>query len=134
MDAVIEPEHLKKGCVVCDVARPRDVSQRVHKERDDVLVIDGGVVEIPGEPRWEFSIGLPDNLTLACVAETMVLALEGRWEPFTIGRTIPIERITEIAQFASKHGFRLGGLRSFEKVLSKEHIRQIREKARLVVG
>jgi len=132
MDAVIEPEHLKPGCVVCDVARPRDVSERVHKERDDVLVIDGGIVEIPGEPKWEFSIGLPANLTLACVAETMLLALEGRLEPFTLGRDIRPERILEMAAIAAKHGFRLAGLRSFERQISEEQIRQVREKARQV--
>ncbi len=132
MDAVIEPEHLKSGCVVCDVARPRDVSERVHKERDDVLVIDGGIVEVPGEPKWEFSIGLPDKLTLACVAETMLLALEGRLEPFTLGRDILPERILEIATIAAKHGFRLAGLRSFERQISKEQIRQVRERARQV--
>lgn len=132
MDAVIEPEHLKPGSVVCDVARPRDVSERVHKERNDVLVIDGGIVEIPGEPKWEFSIGLPDKLTLACVAETMLLALEGRLEPFTIGRDIRPERILEIAAIAAKHGFKLAGLRSFERKISEEQIRQVRERARQV--
>ncbi|KAB2854854.1 MAG: shikimate dehydrogenase, partial [Anaerolineae bacterium] len=29
--AIIEPEHIKPGAVVCDVARPRDVSWRVHQ-------------------------------------------------------------------------------------------------------
>ncbi|MCS7192808.1 MAG: shikimate dehydrogenase [Armatimonadetes bacterium] len=133
IDAVIEPEHLKSGCVVCDVARPRDVSERVRKERDDVLVIDGGIVEVPGQPRWEFSIGLPDNLTLACVAETMLLALEGRLEPFTVGRDIRLEQILEIANIASKHGFKLSGLRSFEHQISQEQILQIREKAKQAV-
>ncbi|MDW8027920.1 MAG: shikimate dehydrogenase [Armatimonadota bacterium] len=133
IDAVIEPEHLKSGCVVCDVARPRDVSERVRKERDDVLVIDGGIVEVPGQPKWEFSIGLPDNLTLACVAETMLLALEGRLEPFTVGRDIRLEQILEIANIASKHGFKLSGLRSFEHQISQEQILQIREKAKRAV-
>src|SRR4051812_38531827 len=45
--AIIEPQHLKPGAVVCDVARPRDVSKRVAAERDDVLVIEGGMVEVP---------------------------------------------------------------------------------------
>lgn len=134
MDAVIEPEHLKSGCVVCDVARPRDVSERVRKERDDVLVIDGGIVEIPGKPSWEFSIGLPDNLTLACVAETMILALEGRLEPFTLGRNIRPESVVEIAALAAKHGFRLGGLRGFEQILTNEHIQRVREKARALAS
>src|SRR5690606_35374671 len=42
--AIIHPEHIKPGAVVCDVARPRDVSWRVHEMRDDVLVIEGGMV------------------------------------------------------------------------------------------
>src|SRR5690606_25423200 len=46
--AVIEPRHLKPGAVVLDVARPRDVSRRVAEQRDDVLVIEGGMVEVPG--------------------------------------------------------------------------------------
>ncbi|MFA0750276.1 MAG: hypothetical protein SLRJCFUN_000679 [Candidatus Fervidibacter sp.] len=131
MDAVIEPEHLKPGCVVCDVARPRDVSERVRKERDDVLVIDGGIVRIPGEPHWEFSIGLPEDRTLACVAETMLLALEGRLEPFTLGRNISVERVLEIATMAMRHGFRVDGFRSFERLLSADEVAQIRQRARV---
>ena len=50
-DAVILPEMLKKGAVVVDVARPRDVSVRVAKERNDVLVIEGGLIQIPGQMR-----------------------------------------------------------------------------------
>lgn len=38
---VIHPEHLQPGSVVCDVARPRDVSAMVAAVRDDILVIDG---------------------------------------------------------------------------------------------
>jgi len=131
MDAVIEPEHLKPGCVVCDVARPRDVSERVRKERDDVLVIDGGIVRIPGEPHWEFSIGLPEDRTLACIAETMLLALEGRLEPFTLGRDIPIGRVLEIAAMAARHGFCVDGFRSFERLLSPDDVIRIRQRAKV---
>src|SRR5262249_20888025 len=38
LEAVIEPADLRPGAVVCDVARPRDVSARVAAERKDVLV------------------------------------------------------------------------------------------------
>src|SRR5690606_11367720 len=38
---LIFPEDLKVGAVVCDVARPRDVSKRVVETRPDVLVIEG---------------------------------------------------------------------------------------------
>lgn len=38
---VIRPEFLQPGSVICDVARPRDVSAMVAASRDDILVIDG---------------------------------------------------------------------------------------------
>src|SRR5439155_2561911 len=38
-DVLIEPEDLRPGAVVCDVARPRNVSRLVYERRDDVLVI-----------------------------------------------------------------------------------------------
>jgi predicted amino acid dehydrogenase len=34
---LIFPEDLKIGAIICDVARPRDVSKRVVDERNDVL-------------------------------------------------------------------------------------------------
>jgi hypothetical protein len=40
----------------------------------------------------------------------------------------------EIASIASKHGFKLAGLRSFERQLSEEQIRQVRERARQVAA
>ena len=41
LDFIIEPEYLKPGAVVCDVARPRNVSREVADKRNDVLVIEG---------------------------------------------------------------------------------------------
>jgi predicted amino acid dehydrogenase len=42
------PNTCSPGSVVCDVARPRDVSAMVAAVRDDILVIDGGMVDVPG--------------------------------------------------------------------------------------
>jgi fatty aldehyde-generating acyl-ACP reductase len=56
---VIQPEYLQPGSVVCDVARPRDVSNRVAAVRDDVLVIDGGMVDTPGKVNFNFDFGFP---------------------------------------------------------------------------
>jgi predicted amino acid dehydrogenase len=90
VDAVIQPEHLKRGAVVCDVARPRDVSVRVAKERDDVLVIEGGVVAVPGDVDFRFSFGFPAKTAYACMSETMLLALDGRYESFTLGKEVSV--------------------------------------------
>lgn len=127
--AVIEPHHLKPGAVVCDVARPRDVSKQVAALRDDVLVIEGGMVEVPGPVDFHFNFGFPPRMAFACMAETMALALEGRYEDYTIGKDISIAQAQEIDGIAARHGFKLGGFRSFEHEVSAETINKVRERA-----
>ena len=107
---IIQPGHLKHGAVICDVAIPSDVSPRVAVEREDVLVFEGGVVNIPGEVNFHFDFGLPSGKAYACMAETMVLALEGRYENYSIGKQMRVERVHEIARLARKHGFELAEL------------------------
>jgi len=128
--AVIEPQHLKPGAVVLDVARPRDVSRRVVAERNDVLVIEGGMVEVPGEHLdFHFDFGFPPRKSYACMAETMALALEGRYEDYTIGKDISVARVDEIGSIAQRHGFKLSGFRSFEAEVSPAAINEVKERA-----
>lgn len=137
VDAVILPEHIKRGAVVCDVARPRDVSVRVARERSDVLVIEGGVVAVPGamrlprsdRPDTQFSFGFPAGTAYACMSETMMLALEGRYENFTLGKDVSAAQVDETTRLAEKHGFQLAGFRSFEHAVDREEIARIRRNA-----
>ncbi len=126
---VLRPEHLRSGSVVCDVARPRDVSAMVAAARDDILVIDGGMVDIPGPVNFHFDFGFPEGKAYACMAETMALALEGRFEDYTLGKDISRARVEEIAAIAKKHGFRLSGFRSFEKEVTQAQIETVRRNA-----
>ena len=120
---------LKPGAVVCDVARPRDVSKRAASLRDDVLVIEGGIVDVPGEADFGFNFGFPPRTSYACMAETMLLALEKRFESFTLGRDLSVEQVDEITRLAEKHGFKLSGFRSFERPVTAEEIANIRRNA-----
>ncbi|GAB4575331.1 MAG: polysaccharide biosynthesis protein [Anaerolineae bacterium] len=130
LHAVIEPRHLKPGAVVCDVARPRDVSKQVAAERDDVLVIEGGMVEVPGDVDFHFDFGFPPRMAYACMAETMALALEGRYEDYSLGKQISRAQVREISDIAARHGFRLGYFRSFERgPVTEAHIAHVREQA-----
>ncbi|RPH62585.1 MAG: shikimate dehydrogenase [Chloroflexi bacterium] len=127
---IIHPEHLRPGAVVCDVARPRDVSVMVAAARNDILVIDGGMVDVPGPVDFHFNFGFPPGKAFACMAETMALTLEGRLEDYTLGKDITRARVEEIAAIANKHGFRLSGFRSFERAVTPEQIEIVRENAR----
>ena len=128
-EAVIDVLDLKPGAVVCDVARPRDVSKRAAALRKDVLVIEGGVVDVPGDVEFGFNFGFPPRTSYACMAETMLLALEKRFEPFTLGRDLSVAQVDEITRLADKHGFKVSGFRSFERALTDEEIALIRQEA-----
>lgn len=131
---VVLPEHLKPGAVVCDVARPRDVSVRVAKERPDVLVIEGGVVTVPGsDVDFHFDFGFPKRTAYACMSETIMLALDDRPECFTLGKDVTVEQVDETQRLAAKHGFSLSGFRSFEREVDEASIQRARN-ARLMAG
>lgn len=128
-DAIIEPEHLKPGAVVLDVAQPRDVDERVAQVRDDVLVIDGGIIRLPGRPQFNLDFGVPSGHSLACMAETILLALENRYEPFTLGPDVSVEQVDEITRLARKHGFEVAGIRSFHRAIDEGAFARIRQNA-----
>lgn len=123
---IIQPHHLKRGAIVVDVARPRDVSTRVATERPDVLVIEGGVVSVPGDVDFGITFGFPPKTAYACMSETMMLALEDRPESFTLGKDVSVEQVEETIRLANKHGFKLSGFRSFETSVTEESIQRAR--------
>jgi len=133
---IIEPEFLRPGSVVCELSLPHDVSRRVAQERPDVLVIEGGNLRVPGNMRWdrvrepgEFSLGLPRGTALACMSETMLLALENRPESYTLGRGIDLAKVREIDALAERAGFTLSDMRAFDKVIGPERIAATRAAA-----
>ena len=129
-EELLSPDDCRPGAVVCDVARPRNVSAAFGDRRDDVLVMDGGVIAIPGE-RCDFGMdfGFPPRTAEACIAETIILALEGRWEALTLGRDISADRVREIAALGRKHGLRVAGFRRFERAIPDVYVDSIRARA-----
>lgn len=119
---VIDVMKLKPGCVICDVATPPDVTEEDARLRPDVLVIEAGEIQLPGNPDVGFDIGLPKGVVHACMAEPALLAMEGRFESFTLGHNIEIERVKEIYRMFKKHGVKLAGLRSFGQYVTDEDI------------
>jgi predicted amino acid dehydrogenase len=126
LDAIIKPHHLRQGAVVCDVARPRDISRQVAEQRPDILVIEGGMVQVPGSVDFGFNFGFPPKMAYACMAETMALTLEQRYESFTLGKDIKLSQVLTIDKIAQEHGFKLSGFRSFERAITKTEINKIK--------
>ncbi len=117
---ILDIAKCKPGAVICDVARPPDIGPREAALRPDVLVIESGEVMIPGDIDFGYDIGLPPKTAYACLGETALLAMEGRFESYTVGRGISMDRVKEIYRLFKKHHFRLAGLRSFGRHLTDE--------------
>ena len=130
LHGIIQPEYPKPGSVICDVALPHDVCREVATLRQDVLVIEGGLVQIPGVVDFGYDFGYPEGVALACMSETILLALEKRYENYSLGRKISVEKIEEIGKLAKKHGFKLAGFRSFDRSIGEAEIKQICYKVR----
>ncbi len=134
---ILDIMKVKPGCVITDVARPLDLPPEEVAKRPDVLVIESGEIELPTQVRGMKSIGLPNNVIYACLAETIVLALEGRFEVFTIGRDTEWEKVKEIYKLGLKHGMKLSAISGVKGVYSDEDIAKVVElakKARLTWG
>ncbi|WP_408955466.1 saccharopine dehydrogenase NADP-binding domain-containing protein [Natroniella sp. ANB-PHB2] len=126
IESLIDINLLKSGAVVCDVARPRDVARQVKLQRNDVLVIDGGIVEVPGQVEFNFEFGFPPNTAYACMAETMILALSKKYENYSLGSELDVEKVLTISQLATEHGFKLASLRSMEREISLQEVSRMR--------
>ncbi len=126
---VLDIMKVKSGCVICDVSRPFDIKEEDAIRRPDVLVIASGEVTLPGDNvDMNIDIGLEGNIVYACLAETALLAMDGKYESFTLSRNINYEKVIEIDRMAREHGVRLsqimghsGFITDAEFDLCKEH-------------
>jgi len=123
--SVIDIMKVKPGCVITDVARPLDLSSEDVAKRPDVLVIESGEILLPGDNVELKDIGLPPRVAYACLAETIVLALEGRYEIFTIGRDIEWQKVKEIYKMGIKHGMKLAAISGVNGVFSDADIAEV---------
>jgi len=127
---ILDITKVKPGCVITDVARPLDLPPEEVAKRPDVLVIESGEIELPSKCKGLRNIGLPPNVIYACLAETITLALEGRFEVFTIGRDTEWEKVKEIYKLGLKHGMKLAAIAGVNGAFTDEDIARVVELAK----
>jgi predicted amino acid dehydrogenase len=126
VEPVIDVTCLRPGAVVCDVARPPDIKEAAARKRRDVLVVESGEILLPEGAELTTDIGLPRGVIYACLAETLLLALERKFEHYTLGRAIDPAKVREMAQIGEKHGFKLAPIRSFGRPVTSSHLERLR--------
>jgi acetylornithine/succinyldiaminopimelate/putrescine aminotransferase/predicted amino acid dehydrogenase len=117
---ILDDVALRAGTIVCDVARPQDAGE-ITRSRSDLTVVDGGLVLLP-DSTIRFGKGniqgFPDGVQLACLSETMLLALAGETRDFGIGDTATLDDVDYVSKLADSHGFGLAvpAMDKFESV------------------
>jgi predicted amino acid dehydrogenase len=122
------PDDFAPGSIVCDVAKPADVCRTVHERRPDVLVFDGGLVRYPDPIAFAQNMGYEPGVNLACLTETVILALEGvRSGRFGVGLASElVAEVPRIRDAARRHGFTVGELRAQGRVLGAADFDRVR--------
>jgi hypothetical protein len=87
------------------------------------------MVRVPGAVDFGFDFGFPPTMAYACMAETMALALDQKYESYTLGKDIKLAQVLTIDKIAANHGFTLGGFRSFERAVTDIEIAQIKARS-----
>jgi predicted amino acid dehydrogenase len=126
---VLDIMRVKAGCVITDINMPMIFSQKQCAKRPDVLVIRGGEILLPGENVEMEDIGLPPGVAYAGLAETIILALEGRFEVFTVGTAPQWEKVREIYRLGLKHGMELAAISGVNGIYSDEDIARVKKYA-----
>ena len=107
VDAPLKSEVLRPDAIVCDLSVPASLTPEVARARPDLLLIKGGLVSLPcGEDLEIIGFPLPRGQTYGCMAEALLLGLEGDCKVRLTG-TITASQVTRMAALAARHGFRL---------------------------
>jgi predicted amino acid dehydrogenase len=126
---LLDIDLVKPGAVICDCSRPLDIPAEDARRRPDVLVIESGEVLLPGDIQIRGDIGLPKPSVYACTAETVLLALEGRFESFSLSKQLSMEKTKEIYKLGLKHGAKLSAIQGPLGFVTDESIARCRELA-----
>lgn len=124
-EAVIHAEYLSRGAIVVNDAQPSDVGDDVY-HRDDVLVIEGGVIHTPGI-NYNFDLGLAsEDETFCCLGEVMILAHNDCFENYSLGEP-NLELISDFRKMANKLDFNLANYQNINGYIPKDKLNRIKE-------
>ncbi len=127
---MLDVMRFKPGCVVVDINLPMIFSKQQAAKRPDILIVSGGHIQLPGDHIEMADIDLPPGVVYAGLAETIALALEGRYETFTVGSAPQWENVREIYRMGLKHGMKLAAISGVNGIFSDEDIERVKALAR----
>lgn len=109
---ILSSSDLERGVVLLDVALPPTLSDHMSAKRHGIDVLAGEALSLPSTYQrdgwghfYHLLAGYGPRHIFACVVEPLVMALQGRKEPFSQGRRITAESVDAVGRGALAAGF-----------------------------
>lgn len=103
-EVLLGSECLRHGATVYDVTQPRNLDPKLKVARPDLTIVDGGGILAPDSVKCGFYPIFKGQLVFSCLAETMILAAEGKNADYSIGQVEP-DKVREMIGLAQANGF-----------------------------
>ncbi|HBV96202.1 MAG: hypothetical protein JL50_06100 [Peptococcaceae bacterium BICA1-7] len=127
--AGIGPSDLAPGTVLYDLNRPPRLGRETGRTRDDVLVLEGGVIKMPCLAGNYSEPGFPPGMAGPFLVETILQALsKSTQKPCPVSR-VCMEEVDRMRLLARKHGFSRGGLLGPDGLINKEYMEKVKNSA-----
>ncbi len=124
-EALITPEDLMSGAIIVDDAQPTDISPEVLKQRNDVLVIDGGVLSTENI-NCHFNMGLAEKHDIfSCLGETLIIAATNDLPKYELGE-LSNEIIEKSGELSAKLNFKRKNYQRQSKIYPKKYLDNIK--------
>lgn len=136
--SIILSKYLKKGAIVIDDSFPKNVSRKILKQRKDIILLEGGIMQLPISIDILCARNMPDLMdvpltriisckeTYGCVAEILVLALCGHRKNYGLGYSSP-QLAKDITSRAKRLHFSSAPLQCFDTVVNNERFKTVSE-------
>ncbi len=114
----IRPDDFKTGAIICfirgtgvslkDVVSLRAL-QNMASIRNDLIIIDGGLVEVPGTKGVSEQWGLPAGIVYPWMAETLIMALGKNGYCTIAASPLSVKKVDALKKVAKSYGFQVTG-------------------------
>ena len=124
-EVLIKADDVMSGAIIINDAQPSDIAPEVL-ERDDVLVIEGGVISTPGI-RCNFNLGLAGREeTFSCLGEVLILAHNNHFENFALGE-LDMNLIHQIETMSKNLNIGIGRPQNDKGYISEDKIDRVKK-------
>jgi len=133
--SLIAPKYLRRGAIVIDDSFPKNASRALLKERDDIILLEGGIMQLPFSLDISFARNMPDLMdaplmrvisckeTYGCFAEILVLALCGHKGNYGLGHSDP-RLAKDILVKSRQVGFSLAPPQCFDEAVEEKRFKK----------